>query len=411
MAGIATERYEFTNRSGVSLSGRLELPETPPRFFALFAHCFTCSKDIAAASRVSRALAARGIAVLRFDFTGIGNSDGDFENTSFQSNVEDLVDAAGALAKTHAAPQLLIGHSLGGAAVIVAAGQLDEARAVVTIGAPSDTEHLKEIFGDSLASIESEGCAFVDLGGRSFPISKSFVDDLANHTVTDEVKNLKKALLVLHSPIDGIVGIEHARRIFEAARHPKSFLSLDGADHLLNDRADSRFVADVVASWAERYAADRVDSSQGRPAAPSVEQGEVRVDELGPHYTQAITAGRHRILADEPLHVGGGDQGMTPYDLLLASLGTCTSMTLRLYADHKQWPLTGVSVSLKHGQVYAKDCADCTSTEGKVDRIERVLTVHGDLTDEQRARLLEIANKCPVHRTLLSETVIPTRLG
>ncbi|NNE10583.1 MAG: OsmC family protein [Gemmatimonadetes bacterium] len=408
---MATERYEFTNRSGVSLAGRLEMPETPPRFFALFAHCFTCSKDIAAASRVSRALAARGIAVLRFDFTGIGNSDGDFENTSFQSNVEDLVDAAGALEKTHEAPRLLIGHSLGGAAVIVAARGIEQARAVVTIGAPSDTEHLKELFGDSLDSIESEGCAYVDLAGRSFPISKSFVDDLANHTVTDEAKRLKKALLVLHSPIDQIVGIEHARRIFEATRHPKSFLSLDGADHLLNDRADSRFVADVVASWADRYAADPAGESQDDQPAPALAQGEVRVDELGPHYTQAITAGRHRILADEPLHVGGGDQGMTPYDLLLAALGTCTSMTLRLYADRKQWPLTGVSVSLQHGHVYANDCAECESSEGKVDRIERVLAVEGDLTEEQRARLLEIANKCPVHRTLLSETVIPTRMS
>lgn len=248
-----SEKLTFTNADGVELAGRLEVPRKTPGAFALFAHCFTCSKDVAAASRISRALASKGIGVLRFDFTGLGNSDGDFANTNFSSNVQDLIEAARFLGKEYEAPRLLVGHSLGGAAVLAAAGELPRVQAIATIGAPADPEHVSHLFKGKVDEIQNQGEATVLLAGREFKIKKQFVDDLKSQTQGQRIASLRKALLIFHSPIDDLVGIENARAIYQQAHHPKSFISLDQADHLLTSPEDSQYVADVLASWAGRY--------------------------------------------------------------------------------------------------------------------------------------------------------------
>jgi putative redox protein len=397
-------RIEFDGSQGERLSARLDLPDGEPRAWALFAHCFTCSKDFVASRRVGQALAERGVGVLRFDFTGLGSSAGDFANTDFSSNVDDLVAAADWLRRERAAPQILVGHSLGGAAVLAAAARIPEAVGVATIGAPSDPEHVAELFADRHAEIEARGEAEVELAGRRFKIRKGFLDDVAGAKLEQAIAGLGRALLVLHSPIDNQVGIDHASRIFLAARHPKSFVSLDDADHLLSRPRDAEYAAEMIAAWASRYLPE--------PAAePELEdQQEVIVEETGAGvFSNTIRAGRHRLSADEPPSVGGTDTGPTPYGLLLASLGACTSMTLRLYARRKQWPLEKVRVRLRHEKVHARDCADCETREGKIDRIEKEIVMEGALDTEQRARLLEIADRCPVHRTLHSEVRVETR--
>ncbi|RMH19941.1 MAG: alpha/beta fold hydrolase [Acidobacteria bacterium] len=409
---MASERVTFEGARGDRLAARLERPDGPPRAYALFAHCFTCSKDLKAAQRISRALAQRGFAVLRFDFTGLGESEGDFADTNFTSNLEDLRAAVAYLRREHQAPRLMIGHSLGGTAVLAVAGEVAEAVAVVTIGAPSDTDHLRrnlaaaapelEEADDPLASTE------IRLAGRPFRIRRQLLDDLAGQNVLDRVRELRKALLILHSPVDEVVDVDHARRIYQAARHPKSFVSLDDADHLLLRReSDAVYAAEVLAAWASRYLPE---DGRDAAAAESPPPGEVRVRGGARGYRQQIEAGRHRLIADEPESVGGGDAGPTPYDLLLAGLGACTSMTLRMYADRKGWPLEGVDVALRHRKIHAKDCADCTSEDGLIDEIERDLVLAGPLDQAQRKRLAEIADRCPVHRTLTTETTIRTRL-
>lgn len=402
MAASRSERVEFSGSGGDLLAARLDRPLGAPRAFALFAHCFTCSKDFVASSRVSRGMAERGIAVLRFDFTGIGRSGGDFANTDFSSNVEDLVRAADFLREHHEAPALLVGHSLGGAAVLAAAERIPEAAGVAVIGAPADPAHVRGLFAEHTAEIEARGEAEVELGGRRFRIRRGFLEDLERQSLESRLRNLKKSLLVLHSPVDTVVGIENASRVFLAARHPKSFVSLDRADHLLTRPEDAAWVAELVAGWASRLL-----PPLPQPAARA-EQDEVVVQESGAgRFGQHVLAGPHRLVADEPPSVGGEDGGPTPYGLLLAALGACTSMTLRMYADRKKLPLERVTVRLRHDKIHAKDCE---TREGKVDRIERTLTLEGDLDPAQRARLAEIADRCPVHRTLHSEVRIESRL-
>jgi putative redox protein len=404
----------FPGSQGTELAARLDLPAGPPKAYALFAHCFTCSKDIAAASRIASSLTDAGFGVLRFDFTGLGMSAGEFENTDFTSNADDIVAAADWLRSERRAPQVLVGHSLAGAAVLAVASEIPEVRAVATIGAPASPDHVTGVFGSSLDEIAHAGVAQVQLAGRTFTIRRQFVDDLRRHVITERVATMRKALLVLHSPIDNTVSVDHASEIFRAARHPKSFVSLDGADHLLTDRVDAGFAADMIGAFADRYI---VDESGGldapRASAPVV----VAETTQGP-FLNHVVIGRHRLLADEPESVGGFDAGPSPYDLLGAALGACTSMTLRMYADRKGLPLDRVAVEITHGKVHAEDCAECAENDrladrsGMIDRFERVVTVTGDdLTADHRAKLLEIADKCPVHRTLESASSIVTRLS
>ncbi|MEA3024397.1 MAG: hypothetical protein QOK01_3249, partial [Alphaproteobacteria bacterium] len=393
---------------GQKLAALLELPDGEPVATALFAHCFTCGKDNLAAKRIAETLARRGIAVLRFDFTGLGMSEGEFANTDFSSNVADLVAAADHLRKTRRAPALLIGHSLGGAAVLAAAGRVPEARAVATIAAPSDPAHVTGLFKDQVEEIRARGEVEVALAGRPFRIRREFLDDVAEQKLIEAVVGLRKALLVLHSPTDDTVGIDNASRIFLAARHPKSFVSLADADHLLSRRGDAIYAADVIAAWAGRYleAAPRPEAAVTDATPRPVVVTETRDST----FQQDVVIGPHRMLADEPAAAGGRDSGPGPYEFLLAGLGACTAMTLRLYAERKKLALRRVSVTLRHAKIHAADCADCETREGMLDRIDRTIALDGDLADAERARLLEIADKCPVHRTLTSEIDIRTAL-
>lgn len=403
-----SEKIEFAGSQGHALAARLELPDQAPRAYALFAHCFTCSKDIFAAARIATGLAEKGIAVLRFDFTGLGASDGEFANTNFSSNVDDLIRAADYLRDEHGAPCVIIGHSLGGAAVLAAAGRIPEIKAVATIGAPSDPAHVQHLFADARPEIEAQGEAEVKLAGRTFRIQKQFLDDIESHKLSDAIATMKKPLLVFHSPIDNTVGIDNAGAIFVAAKHPKSFVSLDAADHLLSRREDAIYVADVLSAWATRYLGENEKKSE---ATPDTEDGVVVVRETGNGaFQQEVLNGPHRLLADEPPSVGGANTGPTPYGYLLAGLGACTSMTMRMYANRKKWPLEQASVTLKHDKIHAADCEDCETRDGKVDLIEREIELTGPLDDEQRAKLIEIVDKCPVHRTLHSEIKITTQL-
>lgn len=401
-------RVRFPGSLGTALAARLDTPAVKPAAFALFAHCFTCSKESLAASRISAALTARGIAVLRFDFTGLGGSEGDFANTSFSSNVADLAAAASWLREQHEAPRLLIGHSLGGAAILAAAREIPEAAAVATIGAPFEPAHVRRLLAPALPEIEAAGEATVEIAGRAFRVKKQFLEDIGSRDNREAIASLRKALLIFHSPRDTTVSIDNAAQIYAAARHPKSFVSLDDADHLLTRREDAEYVAAVIAAWASRYiGAPVMDARPIRAGEPGV----VTVAETREgKFAQAITVGKHRLRADEPVSAGGADSGPSPYDLLLAGLGACTGMTIRMYANLKQLPLDQVTVRLKHEKVHAQDCAECETREGKIDRIEREIELQGALDDAQRGRLLEIASKCPVHRTLHSEVWIPTRL-
>jgi uncharacterized OsmC-like protein/pimeloyl-ACP methyl ester carboxylesterase len=402
-----TALIRFPGANGHELSARLDGPADMPRAYALFAHCFTCSKDSLAATRISRSLAAERIAVLRFDFTGLGGSGGDFANTNFSSNIADLLAAVDFLRQRYAAPKILIGHSLGGAAVLAAAARVPEAVAVATIGAPYQPDHVRRLLEPANAEIEARGEAEVILAGRKFRIKKQFLDDIAGQNLREAIGSLRKALLVFHSPRDTTVDIDNAAQIFQAAKHPKSFVSLDDADHLLTRRDDAAYVATVLAAWASRY----LGGAATAEAELSAEPGTVAVQETrAGKFLQIVRAGRHMLRADEPEAFGGTDGGPSPYDLLLGSLGACTSMTIRMYADLKQLPLEKITVRLKHEKIHAQDCAECETKDGRIDKIEREIELTGTLSEAQRAKLLEIANKCPVHRTLHSEVYIPTSL-
>jgi putative redox protein len=404
---VPIERFQFTGADGQQLAAALDLPEREPVAYALFAHCFTCGKDVLAARRIAERLAAKGIAVLRFDFTGLGSSEGDFSNSTFSSNVADLVRAADHLRSIGKAAAILIGHSLGGAAILAAAARIPDARAVVAIAAPSDPGHVTGLFAERIEDIRTHGQVEVRLAGRPFRIRREFLDDIAEHHLAGDLATLHKALLVMHAPGDDIVGIDNATRIFVAAKHPKSFVSLADADHLLTRRRDALYVADVIAAWAERYVV-AVAPEPAVDAGLAPRQVVVRETRDG-KFQQTITVGPHRLQADEPVAAGGEDSGAGPYDLLLAGLGACTSMTMRLYADRKSLPLDRVTVTLKHDRIHAEDCAECETRIGMIDRIDRVIAMEGALDAGQRTRLMEIADKCPVHRTLTSEVHIVTR--
>ncbi|NBB93366.1 MAG: alpha/beta fold hydrolase [Gammaproteobacteria bacterium] len=394
---------EFSNRDGLTLVGDLELPPGG-RFHAtaLFAHCFTCGRDIRGAREISRALAEAGIAVLRFDFTGLGESEGEFADTTFSSNLDDLEDAAAFLADTLEAPQLLVGHSLGGAAVLAVAGRLPSTRAVATLAAPSSPTNVLRHFDEHLDEIMRSGSAEVELAGRSFRIRSDFVEDARSHDLEARLDRLDRALLVLHSPLDETVSIEHAQRIFSAARHPKSFISLDRADHLLTREPDARYAAGVIAAWAGRFLdIDRLVQEEGVRVRGRTDDGFVcRVD-----------AGHHRLLADEPESMGGGDAGPDPYEYLASALGSCTVMTLNMYARHKGWPVERVSCRVRHRRVHADDCRDCPDSERRIDEFEREIDIEGPLDPGQRQRMLEIADRCPVHRSLENEARVRSSLA
>lgn len=397
-----SQRFSFLNSDGHTLSARIELPSNQkPAAFALFAHCFTCSKDLLAVKNISRALNEQGIGVMRFDFTGLGQSGGDFSDSNFSSNVQDLVCAADALAKEYEAPQMIIGHSLGGAAAIFAATEIDSVKAVTTIGSPSDPEHVQHLFKGDIHEIKEKDSALVSIGGRDFTIKKQFVDDLQNRDMAQVIANLRKPILVMHSPQDTTVGIENAAKIYQAAMHPKSFVSLDGADHLLSRKDDSTYAGSVIAGWASRY----LDLSKNEKLRAE-NQVSVHIGTEG--YTTDIVAGKHALRADEPESVGGNNFGPNPYDLLLSSLGACTAMTMRMYADRKGWPVEDVYVHLEHSKKHAADCAEAETTTGRIDHIVRHIEIVGDLDEAQRKRLMEIADKCPVHRTLHNEVIVNT---
>jgi uncharacterized OsmC-like protein/fermentation-respiration switch protein FrsA (DUF1100 family) len=404
---MPTERFQFTGEGGHQLAAALDLPEQEPLAYALFAHCFTCGKDVLAAKRIATALAAKGIAVLRFDFTGIGSSEGDFANSTFSSNVADLVRAANHLRETRKAPTLLIGHSLGGAAILASAGQIAEAKAVVTIAAPSDPEHVTGLFKEQIEDIRKQGKIEVSLAGRPFTITREFLDDIAEHGLMARVTTMRKAILVMHAPTDDTVSIDNATRIFLSAKHPKSFVSLAGADHLLSQKRDSDYVADVIAAWASRYIEPA--AAEAEVVSADAPRNVVVRETRNSKFQQTVSVGPHRLLADEPVAAGGEDSGPGPYDFLLAALGACKSMTMRLYADRKSLPLERATVTLHHSKVHAQDCAECETREGMLDQIDVAIGLEGALDAEQRKRILEIADKCPVHRTLTSEIRIVTR--
>lgn len=403
-----TQRATFVGAQGQELAARLDLPSGTVRGYALFAHCFTCTKDILAAKRIAQGLARHGIGVLRFDFTGLGHSEGEFANTNFSSNVADLKSAADYLRQSFAAPSILIGHSLGGAAVLAVADEIPEVQAVATIGAPSDVGHVLAQFSSHVDEINDNGEAVVALAGRNFTIRREFIEDATRQKLEEKVGKLGRALLVMHSPIDQTVSVDNASQIFKAAKHPKSFVSLDKADHLLSREADARYVADIIAAWAGRFVGQEMAVDAGHDAVVVSETG------LG-RFQNTVLAGRHQLLADEPTSVGGLDTGPTPYDYLSAALGACTAMTLRMYANHKKQTLGLVTVAVSHGKVAADHCSDCGEAAegrgGKIDRFERVISIEGEIDEGLRDKLVEIAGKCPVHRTLEHASAVVTRVA
>ncbi|MDJ0700318.1 MAG: alpha/beta fold hydrolase [Woeseiaceae bacterium] len=399
-----TRQVHFDNADGDRLSGLIDLPVGAPRAFVLFAHCFTCSKNLKAAAHIASALNDAGFAVLRFDFTGLGQSQGEFADTSFSSNVADLLAAVEYLAREFEAPQILVGHSLGGTAVLQAAAEIPSAVAVATMGSPAEPAHVTHLLKGSEAELRERGEAEVNLGGRPFRMKRQFLDDLETHDVKNAVARLRKALLVMHAPLDDYVGIDNASALFAAAKHPKSFVTLDDSDHLLSKERDSRYAGHVLAAWASRYVAEAPRAELQASA------GEVVARTYGDGFRTDVRAGRHEIVADEPTGVGGTDLGPSPYDLLSAALATCTTMTLRMYANHKKLDLQSATVRVTHDKIHADDCSDCETTEGRIDEFRRSVELAGDLTDAQRQRMLEIADRCPVHRTLHGEIKVRSQL-
>ena len=400
---MTSQLISFENTAGEKLAARLDMPpDGVPVAFALFAHCFTCSKDLRAVSTLSKALTREGIAVLRFDFTGLGASDGDFSESNFSSNISDIVAAAEWLSANHSGPQILVGHSLGGSAVLHAASEITTVRAIATIGAPFAPSHVEKLLGNR-SEITENGFADVHIGGRPFRVREQFLNDLDRIDCAAVIATLGKALLVMHSPVDSIVGVDNAAMIFKAAHHPKSFVSLDTADHLLSDPSDATYAGAVLGAWARRYLDDVQEEIKHREHGDNCVIATIGTDA----YPTEILASGHTLVADEPRSAGGENTGPTPYDLLLAALGACTAITLRMYADRKKWPLERVRVRLNHRRVHADDC-DCEAGDrtGRLDIIGKELILEGDLDESQQARLTEIASRCPVHRTMLNDPII-----
>lgn len=401
---MPSEKLTFDGAAGDRLTARLERPDAAVRGYALFAHCFTCSKDLKGARAISEALAGAGIATLRFDFTGLGESEGDFADTNFSSNVEDLVAAARFLEKDFEAPALLVGHSLGGAAVLKAAAEVESARAVATLGAPASPGHVEHLLADAKGEIEAEGEATVELAGRRFTVKEQFLRDIEEASLREAVEGLDRPLMLFHALEDEIVSIDNATALFKMARHPKSFISLGDADHLLTDPADAAHAGAVLSAWARRYL-----PAEGFAEEPQKNEGHTQARTPASGLRTDVRAGGFALTADEPTSVPGGTgAGPTPYDLLGAALATCTSMTLRMYADRKEWPLEAVQTRVEHAKIHAEDCAHCETEDGKIDRFTRAVQAEGALSDEQRERLLQIANRCPVHQTLEGEIDIVT---
>ncbi|MDO6738848.1 bifunctional alpha/beta hydrolase/OsmC family protein [Wenyingzhuangia sp. 2_MG-2023] len=401
---MKTKNISFKNSKGILLSAKLELPaDQHPDAYAIFAHCFTCNKNLTAVRNISKALTQNGFGVLLFDFTGLGQSEGDFSETNFTSNIQDLEDVSEYMTQELQAPKLIVGHSLGGAAAIFAGKNISSIQAIATIGAPSSPQHIQHLFKNDIEKIEANGKAIVTIGGRSFPISKQLIDDISKTNMHEVVKTLRKPLLLLHSPQDTVVGIHNASEIYAQAMHPKSFVSLDGADHLLSNKEDSLYAGQIIAHWGSRY----IDKSTEKKLKTS-EQVVARIGNNG--FTTDIIAAGHSLTADEPENVGGNNFGPSPYNLLLSSLGACTAMTLRMYADRKQWDLEEVIVHLSHNKDYAQDCKECDQPKSKIDLIEKRIELIGNLDETQKKRLLEIADKCPVHKTLHQPVSVTTTL-
>lgn len=399
------QKVSFLNSENQTLVGRLELPiNQHPHNYVLFAHCFTCTKNLSAVKNISRALTANGFGVLRFDFTGLGESDGDFENTNFSGNIEDLISATQFLKQNYTAPTLLVGHSLGGTASLVAASQIESIRAVVTIGAPSSPEHVKHLLQGSMDAINISGKAKVSLGGRPFTIKKQFLEDLENQSLTQVTKNLGKALLIMHSPQDRIVALKNAEEIYSAAHHPKSFVSIDGADHLLLRKEDSHYVGTIIAHWAKRYVnlhkSEEISTTHQVIASLDAADG----------FTTLMKVGRHFITADEPVSYGGNDFGPSPYDLVSAGLSACTAMTIQMYAKRKEWNLENVEVHTSYSKVHAIDCEDYETNTAKIDTFHREIKLTGALDGKQIEKILQIADKCPVHKTLHATVQVITKI-
>lgn len=399
------QKVVFLNRENQELKGRLELPlDQKPHNFAIFAHCFTCNKNLSAVKNISRALTANGFGVFRFDFTGLGESDGDFENTNFSGNVDDLISAANFLTENFRAPTVIIGHSLGGTAAIFAASKISAIKAVATIGAPSNPKHVQNLLRSNIDEIKANGKAVVDLGGREFTIKKQFLDDLETQSLPDVAKNLNKALLIIHSPQDSTVEIKNAEEIYVAAKHPKSFVSIDGADHLLLKKEDSLYVGNLIANWTKRYL-----NIPNTETLKTTHQALASLDATDGFSTQ-MKVGSHYMMADEPTSFGGNNFGPSPYEYVSAGLSACTAMTIQMYAKRKNWLVENVEVHTSYDTIHAEDCTDCENENAKIAVFNREIKLLGDLDDNQVKRLLQIADKCPVHKTLHATVQVITKL-
>ncbi|MEQ8910596.1 MAG: alpha/beta fold hydrolase [Vicingaceae bacterium] len=401
---MRSEKVSFSNQEGQLLSGQLKFPiDQEPFAYAVFAHCFTCNKNFKAVQNISRGLTSNGIAVLLFDFTGLGQSEGEFESTTFSSNISDLFAACEFLSENYQAPKIMIGHSLGGAAALFAAEKLKHIESVVSIAAPFDPYHVTHLIAEELDEIKAKGKAQVNIGGRPFTISEQFVKDLESQKAEETARKLRKPILIMHSPQDNIVSIDNAAKIYQEAMHPKSFISLDGADHLMSNETDSIYAGSMAAHWVRKYLDSKTD-------VELQSDSKVATKTEADSFTTEVKAASHHFIVDEPKEVGGNNYGPSPYDLLSAALGSCTSMTLQLYAKRKKWDLQEVTVHINHHKKHALDCDECGKKSSKIDHFEREIELEGDLNQEQKSRLLEIADMCPVHRTLHSDIKVVTEL-